>query len=268
MRTPRGVEWVLERGSKGAFVLVFSLVGYLLPPRGSAGTCQFGSCYRRFDGQINNSPNRLPRLASRFWTSHVIALIFSVSLPAEDVEFLTPSAERTDFHSRSSVLHLAIYMLQGAQLTSSYEAASAQWEDMPDGVNWAGAGTHPPSGPPRTEPPPPPSPALMRRGEIRMVELEVGPRPGNGNGTQGQKIRRPAVIVSNDGANETARRLGHGVVTVVPVTLSVRRSFPFKRSCGRRGPAWPEMARRRQSRSADRCGMTSESGSECSLPPF
>ena len=37
-----------------------------------------------------------------------------------------------------------------------------------------------------------------------MVELEVGPRSGDGNGTQGQKIRRPAVIVSNDGANEAA----------------------------------------------------------------
>ncbi len=61
-----------------------------------------------------------------------------------------------------------------------------------------------------------------------MVELEVGPRSGNGNGTQGQKIRRPAVIVSNDGANETARRLGHGVVTVVPVTLTVKPIYPFQ----------------------------------------
>lgn len=68
----------------------------------------------------------------------------------------------------------------------------------------------------------------MRRGEIRMVELEVGPRSGDGNGTQGQKIRRPAVIVSNDGANEAAWRLGHGVVTVVPVTLTVKPIYPFQ----------------------------------------
>ena len=36
------------------------------------------------------------------------------------------------------------------------------------------------------------------------------------------------MIVSNDGANETARRLGHGVVTVVPVTSNVTRVFPFQ----------------------------------------
>jgi mRNA interferase MazF len=68
----------------------------------------------------------------------------------------------------------------------------------------------------------------MRRGEIRMVQLEVGSGSGNGNGTQGQKIRRPAVIVSDDGANETARRLGHGVVTVVPVTLTGKPVYPFQ----------------------------------------
>jgi len=59
-----------------------------------------------------------------------------------------------------------------------------------------------------------------------MIELEVGPRSGNEN--QRRKVSRPAVIVSNDGANETARRLGHGVVTVVPVTLTVERIFPFQ----------------------------------------
>jgi mRNA interferase MazF len=36
------------------------------------------------------------------------------------------------------------------------------------------------------------------------------------------------VIVSNDGANETARRLGHGVVTVVPVTLTGKPIHPFQ----------------------------------------
>ncbi len=40
--------------------------------------------------------------------------------------------------------------------------------------------------------------------------------------------RRPAVIVSNDGANRTATRLGRGVVTVVPVTSNVRRVYPFQ----------------------------------------
>jgi mRNA interferase MazF len=36
------------------------------------------------------------------------------------------------------------------------------------------------------------------------------------------------VIVSNDGANTTAARLGRGVVTVVPVTSIVDRVFPFQ----------------------------------------
>ena len=40
--------------------------------------------------------------------------------------------------------------------------------------------------------------------------------------------RRPAVIVSNDGANATAAQLGRGVVTVVPVTSNVTRVFPFQ----------------------------------------
>jgi mRNA interferase MazF len=61
----------------------------------------------------------------------------------------------------------------------------------------------------------------MRRGEIRLVDLE--PVRGNEAGK-----RRPAVIVSNDGANATATRLGRGVVTVVPVTSSVARVYPFQ----------------------------------------
>ena len=40
--------------------------------------------------------------------------------------------------------------------------------------------------------------------------------------------RRPAIIVSNDGANATAARLGRGVVTVVPVTSSIARGYPFQ----------------------------------------
>ena len=61
----------------------------------------------------------------------------------------------------------------------------------------------------------------MRRGEIRLVDLEPV------TGAEASK-RRPAVIVSNDGANATAARLGHGVVTVVPVTSSTARVYPFQ----------------------------------------
>lgn len=40
--------------------------------------------------------------------------------------------------------------------------------------------------------------------------------------------RRPAIIVSNDGANSTAERLGRGVLTVVPVTSRTERVYPFQ----------------------------------------
>lgn len=61
----------------------------------------------------------------------------------------------------------------------------------------------------------------MLRGEIRLVDLEPA------IGAEANK-RRPAVIVSNDGANATASRLGRGVVTVVPVTSNVARVYPFQ----------------------------------------
>ena len=61
----------------------------------------------------------------------------------------------------------------------------------------------------------------MRRGEIRMADLEPV------RGAEANK-RRPCVIVSNDGANRVAERLGRGVVTVVPVTASVEHVYPFQ----------------------------------------
>ena len=61
----------------------------------------------------------------------------------------------------------------------------------------------------------------MLRGEIREVDFE----PVRGSETN---KRRPAVIVSNDGANTTASRLNRGVITVVPVTSNVTRVYPFQ----------------------------------------
>lgn len=61
----------------------------------------------------------------------------------------------------------------------------------------------------------------MRRGEIRWVDLDPT------RGAESDK-RRPGVIVSNDGANTTANRLGRGVVTIVPVTTNVERIYPFQ----------------------------------------
>ena len=61
----------------------------------------------------------------------------------------------------------------------------------------------------------------MRRGDICTVNLE----PVRGSEADRQ---RPAVVVSNDGANTTAARLGQGVITVVPITSNVRRVYPFQ----------------------------------------
>ena len=61
----------------------------------------------------------------------------------------------------------------------------------------------------------------MRRGEVRLVDLDPV------RGSEADK-RRPAVIVSNDGANSTAERLGRGVLTVVPVTSKTDRVYPFQ----------------------------------------
>ena len=61
----------------------------------------------------------------------------------------------------------------------------------------------------------------MVRGEIRLVDF--------GMALSGEsRKQRPAVIVSNDGANSTAARLGRGVITVVPMTSNVTRVYPFQ----------------------------------------
>ena len=61
----------------------------------------------------------------------------------------------------------------------------------------------------------------MRRGDVVWVDLDPE------RGSEADK-RRPAVVVSNDGANRVADQLGRGVVTVVPVTTNTERVFPFQ----------------------------------------
>lgn len=61
----------------------------------------------------------------------------------------------------------------------------------------------------------------MHRGEICLVDLAPA------RGAEADKLR-PAVVVSNDGANAVATRLGRGGVTVVPVTFNVERVHPFQ----------------------------------------
>ncbi len=71
-----------------------------------------------------------------------------------------------------------------------------------------------------------------RRGDIWMVDLAhpIGAEAA---------FERPAVVVSNNAANESAWAIRRGVVTIVPVTGNVRRVYPFQvrlvaRPCGLR----------------------------------
>lgn len=70
----------------------------------------------------------------------------------------------------------------------------------------------------------------MRLGDVVWVDLDPV------RGSEASK-RRPAIIVSNDGANRTAEDLRRGVVTVVPITSRTSNVYPFQvllpaRSCG------------------------------------
>ena len=70
----------------------------------------------------------------------------------------------------------------------------------------------------------------VRRGDIWMVDFSV---PVGAEAA----YRRPAVVASNNGANQSATTLKRGVVTVVPVTGNVRKIYPFQvrlpaRACG------------------------------------
>ncbi|MGH2862998.1 MAG: type II toxin-antitoxin system PemK/MazF family toxin [Solirubrobacteraceae bacterium] len=61
----------------------------------------------------------------------------------------------------------------------------------------------------------------MRRGDVYLVDFEPA---------QGAEVnkRRPAVIVSNEGANRSVRRRRWGVIDVVPLTSRVSEVQPYQ----------------------------------------
>lgn len=61
----------------------------------------------------------------------------------------------------------------------------------------------------------------MRRGDVVWVDFDPV------RGSEADKPR-PAIVVSNDGANRTAQRVAQEVVTVVPVTSRTSRVYPFQ----------------------------------------
>ncbi|MFH8573129.1 type II toxin-antitoxin system PemK/MazF family toxin [Streptomyces sp. NPDC017993] len=61
----------------------------------------------------------------------------------------------------------------------------------------------------------------MRRGDVYMIDLEPV------RGSEANKVR-PAVIVSNNGANQSVEFNGRGVVTVIPLTSNTSRVLSFQ----------------------------------------
>ena len=60
----------------------------------------------------------------------------SVSLPAEDVEYLDAYAHDQGLESRSAALRKAVRLLRASELGAAYEDAWADWADSADGELW------------------------------------------------------------------------------------------------------------------------------------
>ena len=62
----------------------------------------------------------------------------SVSLPADDVEFLDTYAQSQGYDSRSAVMHKAVALLRVGGLTDAYEDAWQSWASSDDAQVWDG----------------------------------------------------------------------------------------------------------------------------------
>lgn len=60
----------------------------------------------------------------------------SVSLPAEDVDFLDGYAREAGLPSRSAALHRAVRLLRVAELSADYESAWDEWARSDDASAW------------------------------------------------------------------------------------------------------------------------------------
>jgi Arc/MetJ-type ribon-helix-helix transcriptional regulator len=60
----------------------------------------------------------------------------SVSLPAEDVEFLDAYARSQGYRSRSAAVHRAVVALRTGELTSAYEDAWDTWSSSGEADEW------------------------------------------------------------------------------------------------------------------------------------
>lgn len=95
---------------------------------------------------------------------------------------------------------------------------------------------------------------MFLRGSVVWAEF------GQGTGSEAAK-RRPAVVVSNNGANLSAWQGGQGVVTIVPLTSASRRRYNFQVSipAAQSGLTKDSIAQAEQVRSVDVRRLTATS---------
>ncbi len=62
----------------------------------------------------------------------------SVSLPAEDVEFLDNFVQSQGYRSRSAAVHKAVALLRTGELDAAYADAWQSWEDSGEAGDWNG----------------------------------------------------------------------------------------------------------------------------------
>ncbi|MGB6453144.1 MAG: ribbon-helix-helix domain-containing protein [Streptosporangiaceae bacterium] len=60
----------------------------------------------------------------------------SISLPADDVEFLDAYAQSQGIESRSAVVHKAVRLLRVSDLGEAYEEAFTSWDDEGEAAVW------------------------------------------------------------------------------------------------------------------------------------
>jgi Arc/MetJ-type ribon-helix-helix transcriptional regulator len=63
----------------------------------------------------------------------------SVSLPAEDIDFLDRFAEIEGIPSRSAAVHAAVRMLRSSRLGDAYAHAWEEWDSSRDAELWDAA---------------------------------------------------------------------------------------------------------------------------------
>jgi Arc/MetJ-type ribon-helix-helix transcriptional regulator len=60
----------------------------------------------------------------------------SVSLPAEDVEYLDTYVRTRGMESRSAAVQKAVRLLRASELGAAYEEAWSEWAESDDGELW------------------------------------------------------------------------------------------------------------------------------------